>query len=98
MAADRSLAERGGDRRRGSPPLRTRHLGAGADLRNTNMIDPRVLLVITLTSTACGTPSPAGTPQSEPGVVTRLDSIDLVRERFNADVDKPRLLTILSPT
>lgn len=67
------------------------------------MIDQPVLLAIalaTLTLTACGTSSPAPTSEAEskPGVVTRLDSIDAVRERFNSDVDKPRLLTILSPT
>jgi hypothetical protein len=35
--------------------------------------------------------------ESEP-LISLADSLDALRERFNAEKDKPRVLAILSPT
>jgi hypothetical protein len=48
---------------------------------------------------ACSTrEAPAPDVEVDTAVVREIDGIDAVRERFNADVARPRVLTILSPT
>ncbi len=60
------------------------------------------LLSLTLLASiaACGASTGAdpNSGDAQARTVPTIDSIDAVRDRFNADADKPRFITILSPT
>jgi hypothetical protein len=48
-------------------------------------------------NTDAGT-APASSSEEAAPVVTSIESVDPIREWFNASVDRPRFITILSPT
>ena len=64
--------------------------------------NPRALLVVSavcaLWLAGCSGSEQSNDTASEPGAVTELKSVETLREAFDADAGKPRLLLLLSPT